>query len=130
MKVADRPTGADSTLARCREHLPHDLLCADEPVFSEPWQAQAFALAVHLIDEGLITWPEWSAALGKEIADAGNNDIREDGSEYYLLWLRTLEGLVAEKALASPGELHDLTNDWREAYRDTPHGQSVELPSD
>lgn len=130
MKVADRPTGAASTLARCREHLPHDLLCADEPVFSEPWQAQAFALAVHLIDEGLITWPEWSAALGKEIADAGNNDIREDGSEYYLLWLRTLEGLVAEKALASSSELHDLTNDWREAYRNTPHGQSVELPSD
>ena len=130
MTAADRPTGAASTLARCREQLPHDLLCADEPVFSEPWQAQAFALAVHLIDEGLITWPEWSAALGKEIADAGNNNIREDGSEYYLLWLRTLEGLVAEKALASSSELHDLTNDWREAYRNTPHGQSVELPSD
>ena len=129
MKAADGPSGADSTLTRCREHLPSDLLRADEPVFSEPWQAQAFALAVHLIDEGLITWSEWSAALGKEIADAGSNNIREDGSEYYLLWLRALEGLVAEKALASSSELRALTNDWREAYRNTPHGQSVEVPS-
>jgi len=35
----------------------------DEPVFAEPWQAHAFALAVKLSEAGFFTWSEWSAAL-------------------------------------------------------------------
>ena len=33
------------------------------PVFAEPWQAQAFALAVQLSEQGHFTWKEWAAAL-------------------------------------------------------------------
>jgi len=33
------------------------------PVFAEPWQAQAFALAVKLSEQGHFTWTEWAAAL-------------------------------------------------------------------
>ena len=33
------------------------------PVFAEPWQAQAFALAVKLSEQGHYTWKEWAAAL-------------------------------------------------------------------
>ena len=40
------------------------------PVFAEPWQAQAFALAVKLSEQGHFTWKEWAAALGEE-EDAG-----------------------------------------------------------
>jgi hypothetical protein len=29
------------------------------PVFAEPWQAQAFALAVRLSEQGYFTWKEW-----------------------------------------------------------------------
>ena len=36
----------------------------DGPVFEQPWQATAFALAVHLAERGAIPWSEWSAALG------------------------------------------------------------------
>ena len=32
------------------------------PVFAEPWQAQAFALAVRLSAQGHFTWKEWAAA--------------------------------------------------------------------
>ena len=32
-----------------------------EPVFAEPWQAQAFALAVRLSADGHFTWKEWAA---------------------------------------------------------------------
>jgi hypothetical protein len=32
-----------------------------EPVFAEPWQAQAFALAVELSAKGHFTWKEWEA---------------------------------------------------------------------
>jgi hypothetical protein len=38
-----------------------------EPVFAEPWQAQAFALAVKLSEQGHFTWQEWAAALTSEL---------------------------------------------------------------
>ena len=41
--------------------LPRD---DDGPVFREPWEAQAFALAVALHERGVFTWPEWAQALG------------------------------------------------------------------
>ena len=37
------------------------------PVFAEPWQAQAFAMAVQLHERGLFTWPEWAETLGRRI---------------------------------------------------------------
>ena len=36
-----------------------------EPVFREPWEAHAFALAVSLHQRGLFTWPEWAEALAQ-----------------------------------------------------------------
>ena len=44
--------------------LPHD---TGGPVFAEPWQAQAFALAVKLSEQGHFTWKEWAAALAEEL---------------------------------------------------------------
>ncbi|RUW45405.1 nitrile hydratase accessory protein, partial [Mesorhizobium sp. M1A.F.Ca.ET.072.01.1.1] len=31
----------------------------DDPVFAEPWQAEAFAITVALHDSGLFSWSEW-----------------------------------------------------------------------
>ncbi len=42
----------------------------DEPVFREPWEAQAFAMTVLLHERGLFTWGEWAQALGAQIAGA------------------------------------------------------------
>ena len=36
------------------------------PVFAEPWQAQAFALAVRRSAQGHFTWKEWAEALAAE----------------------------------------------------------------
>ena len=47
--------------------LPRD---EGEPVFAEPWQAQAFALAVKLSEQGHFTWVEWAAALADELSSA------------------------------------------------------------
>ena len=44
--------------------------CGDDPVFSEPWQAQAFAMTLALHRRGLFTWPEWAEALAAQIAAA------------------------------------------------------------
>jgi len=37
------------------------------PLFAEPWQAQAFALAVKLSEQGHFTCQEWAAALTSEL---------------------------------------------------------------
>ena len=35
-----------------------------EPVFQEPWQAQAFAMALALQSRGVFAWSEWAKMLG------------------------------------------------------------------
>ena len=40
----------------------------DDPVFREPWEAQAFAMTVLLHQQGLFTWTEWAQALSAQIA--------------------------------------------------------------
>ena len=93
------------------------------PVFTEPWQAQAFALAVRLSAQGHFTWKEWAAALAEELK-SGEPD---DGSRYYEHWLAALERLVTVKALLNPDEMLARKEAWAEAYRHTPHGKPVEL---
>jgi nitrile hydratase accessory protein len=102
------------------------LLPRDEtgPVFAEPWQAQAFALALQLHAQGAFTWPEWADALSQRLKAAGPTD---DGSRYYEHWLATLEDLVTAKALATAPELGARKEAWAHAYRHTAHGRPVEL---
>src|ERR1700752_3498990 len=38
----------------------------DGPVFREPWEARAFAMALALHEAGIFTWKEWTEALGPE----------------------------------------------------------------
>lgn len=104
--------------------LPRD---ESGPVFAEPWQAQAFALAVGLSAQGHFTWTEWAAALASELADAVERDEADDGSEYYDHWLAALEKLVTAKGLAEVAALFERKEAWADAYRHTPHGKPVEL---
>lgn len=74
-----------------------------EIVFNYPWEAQAFALVVHLHQQGHYTWVEWAETLSEEIKAAGAED---DGRGYYLLWLAAAEKLVASKALVGTHEIN------------------------
>jgi nitrile hydratase accessory protein len=97
------------------------------PIFAEPWQAQAFALAVKLSEEGHFTWKEWAATLADEIKSAADRGEPDDGSRYYHHWLAALERLVAAKRLFDPAAMLARKEAWAEAYRHTPHGKPVEL---
>lgn len=97
------------------------------PVFAEPWQAQAFALAVRLSAQGHFTWKEWAAALANELKAAADRGEPDDGSHYYQHWLAALERLVAEKRLSDAAAMLARREAWAEAYRHTPHGKPVEL---
>ena len=99
----------------------------DGPVFAEPWQAAAFALAVSLSRQGHFSWKEWAAALADELQASAARGEPADGSRYYHCWLATLERLVVMKGLSQSGELQSCKEAWADAYRHTPHGKAVEL---
>ncbi len=104
--------------------LPRD---EEGPVFAEPWQARAFALAVELRQAGVFDWPQWSALLGEEIVQAQQRGDPDRGDSYYEHWLRTLERLAREKGLVSEESLVSRREAWREAARHTPHGEPIRL---
>jgi nitrile hydratase accessory protein len=97
------------------------------PVFAEPWQAQAFAMAVQLSTEGHFTWTEWTTALGAQLQAAADRGEPDDGSRYFEHWLAALEQLVTEKQLTDRTALRVRKEAWADAYRHTPHGHPVEL---
>ena len=118
-----QPTPESETLTAL-PRLPRD---EGGPVFAEPWQAQAFALAVKLSEAGHFTWKEWAAALASELQAAADRGEPDDGSQYYEHWVAALERLAAEKSLTNPRELVERKEAWADAYRHTPHGQPIEL---
>lgn len=115
-------TAHDDRPARLFERPPDQ----DGPVFAEPWQASAFALAVHLAERGAFAWSEWSATLGEEIEAAAERGP-EAGAAYYHRWLDALERLCREKGLVDAAEVSRRREEWRRAYLSTPHGEPVEL---
>ena len=107
--------------------IPRD---ADGPVFREPWEAQAFAMALALHARGLFTWPQWAAALADEIKRAQGAGDPDTGETYYEHWLAALERIVAEKGVTDLPTLARYRDAWDHAADRTPHGQPIELRAD
>jgi nitrile hydratase accessory protein len=107
--------------------LPSLPVDEEGPVFAEPWQAQAFSMAIELHRAGHFSWKEWAEHLAAEIAAAQARGDPDRGDTYYHHWLAALERLVAEKRLASASELEHRKRQWDIAARNTPHGQPIVL---
>lgn len=99
------------------DRLPKD---ADGPVFAEPWEAQAFAMAVKLNEAGVFGWTEWAETLGGELKTHPQRP-------YYESWLAALERLVEAKGVMSEAERLARVEAWDRAAHATPHGQPIEL---
>jgi nitrile hydratase accessory protein len=104
--------------------LPVD---ASGPVFREPWEAQAFALALSLQERGAFSWTEWASALAAEIRRAQRAGDPDTGDTYYRHWLAALERLVAEKRITDEATLARYRHAWERAAERTPHGTPIEL---
>lgn len=107
--------------------LPCD---AEGPVFREPWEAQAFALAIDAHARGLFSWPEWAAELSAQIKAAQLAGDPDTGETYYRHWLAALEALTVQKGAASRAQLEHVQAAWDQAAKATPHGQAVVLADD
>ncbi len=99
------------------QRLPRD---DDGPVFAEPWEAQAFAMAVRLNETGVFGWTEWAETLGAEL---GAHPDRP----YYESWLAALERLVEARGVMTGAERLSRIEAWDRAARATPHGHPVLL---
>ena len=99
------------------------------PVFKEPWQAQAFAMAVTLSEAGLFSWQEWSSELGASIQSRQKKGIPDDGETYYLHWLEILEKMLSRKNLIEHADVLQRISEWKEAYLKKTHGQPVQFES-
>jgi nitrile hydratase accessory protein len=113
--------------ARAAREVPSIPRDSEGPVFREPWEAQAFAMALALHQRGVFTWGEWAATLGDEIKRAQAAGDPDTGETYYRHWLATLERLVAEKGLTDRATLARYVAAWDHAADRTPHGQPIEL---
>ncbi len=105
--------------------LPIEL--ADPRPFTEPWQAQAFAMVVDLYEKGVFSWTDWAASLSRHLK---RPDSAADGSDYYECWVRALEDLLKERAIAAETEIGDLQKSWQRAAEATPHGKPIVLQND
>ncbi len=89
-------------------------------MFREPWEAQAFAMAVKLHEAGAFTWGEWAETLGRELRALPERP-------YYECWLAALEAIVEGKGLMSEEERRSRVAAWDRAARATPHGKPIVL---
>ena len=116
--------------ARAKNALPEIPCDAEGPVFREPWEAHAFAMALTLHERGIFSWPEWAKTLADEIKRAQAAGDADTGETYYSHWLATLERLVAAKGVATADLLHRYRDAWDRASDRTPHGKPIELTAE
>ena len=116
-----------ATVEAIAQAVPGLPLDSDGPVFREPWEAQAFAMAVALHDRGIFTWSEWAETLGAEIKRAQAAGDPDRGDTYYRHWLAALERIVTAKQLSDPATLRRYSDAWSHAALRTPHGTPIEL---
>ena len=98
-----------------------------EPIFAEPWNAQALAMADLLIKSGRISPSDWAASLGSEIAAASAAGRPDNGENYYRAVLASLERILVTGGSITREELEERRDAWEHAYLHTPHGHPVDL---
>ena len=71
-----------------------------ELVFQDPWEGEAFAMAVALCERGSYPWSDFQQHLITQIAAAEQKEISpETRPTYYECWLAAIESLLLDKKI-------------------------------
>jgi hypothetical protein len=97
-----------------------------DQAFTEPWQAEAFALAVALQDAGRLTRGAWATSLGAALASGADPDAPD---AYHHAVVCALEACLLAMGEFDSATLSSRREAWAQAYERTPHGQPVRLAS-
>lgn len=95
--------------------------------FDEPWHAEVFAVTVHLSDQNLFSWAEWTDAIGEKISTVKLRRSIDGSDDYYNLWLQALIELISNKGITDAEAILDVQNRWADAFRNTPHGKPIKI---
>lgn len=101
-----------------------------ERTFAEPWQAEAFALAVGLSERGLFAWSEWAERLGAALREGAGEPGLCAEEAYWRAWVAALESLLAERAGLASDIVAARAAAWQRAAEATPHGVPISLDND
>ena len=86
-----------------------------------------FAVTVHLSDQNLFSWAEWTDAIGKKISTVKLRRSIDSSNEYYNLWLQALIELISNKGITDAEAILEVQNRWADAFRNTPHGKPIKI---
>jgi nitrile hydratase accessory protein len=74
--------------------------------FSQPWERQAFGVALALSKSGHFDWEEFRQKLISAIGEwEGSHDLADPSWSYYERWLTALENLLVQEQIVTPEEL-------------------------
>ena len=89
--------------------------------FEKPWHADLFATTVHLTDQNLFSWSDWTLCFGKHLGDAKLGDANlgdaiDGGDDYYQVWLDALIEMHTVKNITNPEMIEAMQNRWAVAH--------------
>ncbi|MDP9565302.1 UNVERIFIED_ORG: nitrile hydratase accessory protein [Kosakonia oryzae] len=97
--------------------------------FEHPWQAQVFSLIVYLHQAGQFSWKAWVDVFSTEIKASPLQKGESINDAYYRQWVSAAEKMLLSLELTGKEDITRRTNEWRQAYLNTPHGMPVVLTS-
>jgi nitrile hydratase accessory protein len=97
--------------------------------FEHPWQAQVFSLIVCLHKAGRFSWKAWVDVFSAEIKAHPAQAHESVNDAYYRQWVAATEKMLLSLQMAGEAEISCRTDEWRQAYLNTPHGMPVTLAS-
>ena len=100
------------------------------PALSEPWQAEAFAVAVQLSREGHFGWNEWVNVFSEEIRSSPQREGEAVNAAYYRQWMLALEKIATNAGFLTIKEIREYSEHWRRSYYHTAHGQPIDFRKD
>jgi nitrile hydratase accessory protein len=97
--------------------------------FEHPWQAQVFSLVVCMHKAGLFSWKAWVDVFSVEIRAHPVLAHESVNDAYYRQWVAATEKMLMSLQMTGEAEISSRTEEWRQAYLNTPHGMPVTLTS-